>query len=132
MLLPQGAGPMWDEVRRLAPWAELRSYDPASATVTRSPGEVLVMYSERAPEEMRRRGVLAKAKVERRLVFVFVEDLERLLRLPRGTRAFQVSLGRVVAHELEHLRRGAGGHDERGWFTACLGREDLLSPWFGR
>jgi hypothetical protein len=123
---------MWEEVRRLTPWADLRTYDAGAAVLTREPGDVVVIYSERAPDEMRRRGVLGKAKADRRLVFVFLGDLERLLRLPRGTHAFQVALGRVVAHELEHVRRGAGGHDERGWFVACLGREDLLSPWFGR
>jgi hypothetical protein len=127
---PTGAA--WEEVLRLTPWAQLRQYDPHADVVEREPGDVVVIYDERAPDQARRRGVLALAKVERHLVFVFLADLEALVRHPRGTRAYQVALGRVVAHELEHVRRGSRDHERSGWFVACLGREDLLSSWFGR
>lgn len=120
------------EVHRLTPGAHLRPYQGDSVVRT-EPAHVALVAVERAPDHARQRArvMVAVADHERRLVFVFVRDLEDYLRVPRVDPRYQVALGRVVAHELEHIRRRSRDHDRAGWFLACLTRDDLLSPRFG-
>jgi len=42
-----------------------------------------------------------------------------------GGKRFQVALGRVIAHEVEHVLRRDAEHAPSGWFARELGRAEL-------
>jgi hypothetical protein len=118
---------MWNEIERLIPAVELHAYEK-DAAVFRQDGAVVVIFKERAPDDFRKMhpDALAVWQRERGLVFVLLKELEDYLRLRRTDCAFAVAVGRIIAHELEHVQRGSGEHDKSGLFKAKLSREDLL------
>lgn len=121
VLIPDGSGLTRGEIVRLAPYASVFVYE--GDQVRRDPTrDVVVIYMDRAPDHLRRRNALAVAYYEKRIVAVFVRDLEDYLRTNRGDPVFRIALGRVIAHELEHVRRQTDQHDADGFFKACLSR----------
>ena len=124
--LPTGPGAAWKEIERLTPGVELHAYEP-DAAVFQQDGEVVVIFKERAPSEFRKLhpDALAVCQRERGLVFVLVREIEDFLKVNRTEPAFRIAVGRIIAHELQHVQRGAP-HDEAGLFKPQLSREDLL------
>lgn len=136
--LPAGArGLAVAEMSRLAPSVEVAYY--TGDRVERYPSEPLVIFVDRCPKEVRegyaRAGQpapLAAALLATHTAFVFVRDLEDYLGMPASDPRFRIALGRVIAHELEHLRRNSPDHDAKGFFKACLGRDEMLTIGWGQ
>jgi len=118
---------MWEQVRRRHPRAELRAYDGSPFDVSRSRGDAIVVYCNDQPPNVPRGGVAgAMADLASGLVLVCVRDVRAFLRLRWDDPRLGVAIGRLIAHELEHVRRGSRAHDRRGWFRACARPEDLV------
>jgi hypothetical protein len=116
------------EVLRRHPGARLRPYGGSPLDVRRRPGDVLVIYCTDPLRAPHGGGVAVGVTVpghESRAVLVFVVNLMSSLRLRPGDAGLNVAIGRTVAHELEHVRRGKPGHDRRGWFRRCADLDDL-------
>jgi hypothetical protein len=129
--VPTGPGLTWKEVERLTPGVKLVQYEGTG--LWRDADDVIIVYTDdKAPQPFKDRVLLARADYKERIVFVHVKDMESYLELNRRAPRFQIALGRVVAHELEHVRRQTGTHDTTGWFQACLSREDMLEFGWGR
>lgn len=117
------------EIVRLTPGLVLQEY--SGDKVKLDPGDTLVIFLDRCPKavaEIHRKGKavglpLAVSRYDQRTVFVFVRDLEDAL---GDDPRLKIALGRLVAHELEHVRRQSHDHDETGYFKECLSRDDLL------
>src|SRR6266446_1480238 len=114
------------EVRRRHPGARLEPYDGSPFDVRRRRGDVLVIPCSDTPPGAPRDGV-AVGTCDRasRTVLVLTTNLAGFLCLRPGDARLDVVLGRTVAHEMEHLRRGTRGHDRRGWFSRCVDLDDL-------
>jgi hypothetical protein len=130
VLLPERIGSLAkEEIVRLTPGVVLQEY--AGDKVKLDAGDALVIFIDRCPKalaEINRKGTavglpLAVSRSDQRTVFVFIRDLEDAL---GDDPRFKIALGRLVAHELEHIRRQSPEHDETGYFKACLSRDDLL------
>jgi hypothetical protein len=130
VLLPERIGSLAkEEIVRLTPGVVLQEY--AGDKVKLDAGDTLVIFVDRCPKalaEINRKGTavglpLAVSRSDQRTVFVFIRDLEDAL---GDDPRFKIALGRLVAHELEHIRRQSPEHDETGYFKACLSRDDLL------
>ena len=130
VLLPKGIGTLArQEIERLVPGVVTQEY--AGDKVKLDPGDALVIFLDRCPKavaEIHRKGKaaglpLAVSRYDQRTVFVFIRDLEDAL---GDDPRLKIALGRLVAHELEHVRRQSPEHDETGYFKACLSRDDLL------
>lgn len=130
VFLPERIGSLArQEIERLTPGLVMREY--SDDKVKLDPGDVLVIFLDRCPKgvaDIHRKGKavglpLAVSRYDQRTVFVFVRDLEDAL---GDDPRLKIALGRLVAHELEHVRRQSAEHDETGYFKACLSRDDLL------
>ncbi len=115
---------VWQEIERLRPgvWT-LRDYE--GPTVQRRPGEIVVILTLEPMN--RRKGTLAVSAYERRLIVVYVREVERLLGTDIANPRARIALARIIAHELEHVRRQSAEHDAGGFFKSCLSREYLLT-----
>lgn len=121
---------MRQELARFEPTLELERYSGKS--VERDPSrDVVVVYMEDAPADFREKGALAAAVYGKRMIYVFVRDLERYLSINKGDPRFRIALGRILAHELEHVRRQRPGHDAQGYFKACLSKDEMLALGWG-
>jgi hypothetical protein len=125
------------ELVRLQPEAQVSYYSGPS--VDRLPSEPLVIFVDRCPREVREGyarlnhpAPLAAALLSTSTVFVFVRDLEDYLGMPSSDPRFRLALGRVIAHEVEHVRRGSPDHDKRGFFQSCLSRTEMLALAWGK
>ncbi len=87
--------------------------------------DTIVLIREEAPKEI---VALGAAEIDKRVIAVFVKDLEKFLSLDRDNTRFKVAVGRILAHELEHVRRGNKKHDKQGWFRSCADRKWLTEP----
>jgi hypothetical protein len=130
VLLPEGIGGLAkQEIVRLTPGLVMQEY--SGDKVKLDAGDTLVIFLDRCPKavaEIHRKGravglPLAVSRYDQRTVFVFIRDLEEAL---GGDPRLKIALGRLVAHELEHVRRQSPDHDETGYFKECLSRDDLL------
>lgn len=128
-----------EEAIRIA-GADLSFAEYEGTEVRRAAGEIVLLIKDETPAEWRRErdphyGAVAAADPERRLIFVFEKDLQRNLGLNRTDPLYRIALGRVIAHEVEHLRRAAAGlppgHDESGWFRACPSRDEMTRLGWG-
>ena len=127
VLVPEDSRLTRLEFNRIQPTIEVVSYK-GRKTVELAPDAVLVFYVEEPPADRADlKDALAMALYERHRVYVFIKTLETQLRMNRSDPQFRVALGRVLAHEVEHVRRGVPGHDETGFFKACVSREYLLA-----
>ena len=115
---------VWQEIERLRPglWT-LRHYE--GPTVQRLPGEIVVVLTLEPTN--RRKGTLAVSAYQRRLIVVYVREVERLLGTDIANPRARIALARIIAHELEHVRRQSTEHDTEGFFKSCLSREYLLT-----
>jgi hypothetical protein len=115
---------VWQEIERLRPglWT-LRDYEGTS--VQRFPGEIVVVLTLEPMK--RRKGTLAVSAYERRLIVVYVREVERLLGTDIANPKARIALARIIAHELEHVRRQSVEHDADGFFKSCLSRDYLLT-----
>src|SRR5689334_11629132 len=130
VLVPAAAGKLaLQEAKRLTPWARFETYQ--GDAVEQGPDQVAVLFTNRRATGVFA-GAVGIALYDRGLVLVFMRDLEDALGKNRGDPMFKVALGRVVAHELEHVRRGKPGHDETGYFAACPTRDNMLTLGWGR
>jgi len=57
---------------------------------------------------------------------VYIRKVERLLGTDLANPRVRIALGRIIAHELEHVRRQSAEHDSEGFFRPCFSREYLL------
>ena len=130
VLVPEEIGSLArQEIARLTPGVILRKYSGDKVQLDAS--DTLVVFVERCPKALaeihrKRKTVglpLAVSRYDQRTVFVFIRDLEDSL---GDDPRVKIALGRLVAHELEHVRRQSPDHDETGYFKACLSRDDLL------
>jgi hypothetical protein len=130
VLLPERIGSLAkQEIVRLTPGVVMQEY--SGDKVKLDAGDALVIFLERCPKavaEIHRKGKavglpLAVSRYDQRTVFVFIRDLEEAL---GDDPRLKIALGRLVAHELEHVRRQSPDHDETGYFKECLSRDDLL------
>ena len=130
VLVPERIGSLAkQEVVRLTPGVVLQEY--SGDKVKLDAGDTLVIFTDRCPKalaEINRKGQpvglpLAVSRSDQRTVFVFIRDLEDAL---GDDPRVKIALGRLVAHELEHIRRQSSDHDETGYFKAGLTRDDLL------
>lgn len=127
--VPEPPSLMWEEVLRRHPRTVLQEYGGELPRPDRR-SAVVAFCCDQPPYVPRRGGGVALGMTDpaRRAVLVFTRDLRLALRLRRwDDPRLDVAIGRVIAHELEHLRRGSGAHDRRGWFRACASPADLLS-----
>lgn len=115
------------ELRRLQPDVELGTYDPHE--ISAGPCDVVAGFRLDHAEG----GVLAQAVPSARRIYVFTRDVERAIRKDAAHPIYQIALGRLLAHELEHVRRGAGSpHDTKGFFAACLTPRTMVELGWGR
>jgi len=121
-------GLTWREIKRLQPGIELRAYEQ-DGSVYQGPTDVVVIFKDRAPTDFRTAhpNAIAVYSRRRRLAFVILKDMEEWLGLNRTQPQFQIALGRVIAHELEHSKRESHEHDQDGFFRSRYRQEDLLS-----
>jgi len=106
------------EIKRLQPEVVIATY--TGSTITRQPGEAVVLLGEIGADN--RVGVaLSDGRV-----IVYQRTLERAIDYTRGHPLFRLAMARVIAHELEHLRRGGPEHDKAGWFSRCPSKRDLV------
>jgi hypothetical protein len=118
--VPEAGDLLSREVRRRHPRAALRQYVGDPPHVSRERRAAVVIYCCDQPPRGPRGVALGMADLRSGVVLVFVRDLRRYLRLRRwDDPRLDVAIGRVIAHELEHLRRGDGAHDRAGWFRRC-------------
>lgn len=131
--LPEAVdGPVTQELKRLVKNIVPKQYVAGQDIHYNPTTDVVVLYRESAPEDIRSERAAAAFDRERRMVFVFIGDMERLLNVKRSDPRFAVALGRAIAHEVEHARHGPGQHDSEGFFKGELTREQMLQPGFGR
>jgi hypothetical protein len=124
-----GADLIEREVLRRHPRAVLRPYRGTfdAAVRRRADGEVVVGYDPEPPREFVGPDDLGHAYLSAGAALVFTREVMAECRIgdwedPRVA----VAVGRVLAHELEHVRRGVTRHDARGWFAPYVSRATLL------
>jgi len=130
VFLPERTGTLAkQEVVRLTPGVVTQEY--SGDKVSLGAGDTLVVFMDRCPKglaainrQTQAVGLpLAVTQYDKRTVFVFIRDLEDAL---GDDPRLKIALGRLIAHELEHLRRQSSEHDKTGYFKACLTRDELL------
>ena len=113
-------------IRHYHPRASVREYDGDPTTVARARGDVLVIYCA-TPPRGGPRNAIGMTEHRSRVVLIFTRFMRDALRLRWADPRLPTAIGRTIAHEVEHLRRGTRGHDRSGWFTACGTPDELLA-----
>jgi hypothetical protein len=113
--VPGASGPMMAEVRLRDPGARLRPYGGSPFDVRRARGDVLVIPCSDTPPGAPRDGI-AVGTCDRasRTVLVLTTNLAMVLGAAAGDpRVYAAAVARVVAHEMEHLRRDSRARPAR-------------------
>src|SRR5260370_11959680 len=72
------------------------------------------------------RGRLAATDYQRRLIVVYLRKVERLLGTDLANPRVRIALGRIIAHELEHVRRQTAEPDSEAFFRPYSSPHYLL------